>query len=58
MGNNETKLKPKWWCIRKECNHYKQLHCCHSTIPNKKIRVKNLKMCPVLASIEVCLGII
>ena len=57
-----TKLKPKWWCIRKECKHYKQYHCYHPAFSErweflKKVRIKELKMCPILADIGACIGL-
>lgn len=50
------KVKPRWWCIKKECKYFNKLYCTHPNIPNKKIRTKLLKMCPVFCSIEACLG--
>jgi hypothetical protein len=52
-------LKPRWWCIQKECNHYASLRCAHKDIEKltgkKMLRIKNLQMCPVLTDAEACI---
>ena len=55
-----AKVKPRWWCIKGECKHYgkKECKCFHKGVVNlnngQGVRLRRLRMCPVLTAAEIC----
>lgn len=48
-------IKHKPWCKRDECEYYKHYRCTHPNLHKDHVRLKNLYMCPILASVDECI---
>ena len=58
--SNMAEVKEGWWCIKEECNHYKDPdRCSHKSVKKElglnELKISRLQMCPVFCSLEACL---